>query len=89
MVCLQVISVLKEFNLKLHYCTNHEKTYDKHDGTYKKAILKALKSKYNAQKKMMIDFVQPDSAADLKDFYNVALTLAEYSYEKFFGMGKL
>ena len=35
----------------------------------------------------MIDFAKPDSAADLKDLYDVALTLAKY--EKFFGTGKL
>ena len=35
----------------------------------------------------MIDFAKPDFAADLKDLYDVALTLAKY--EKFFGTRKL
>ena len=87
MVCLQVISVPKEFNLKLHYCTKHENIYEKHYGTYRKAILKESKSKYNAQKKMMIDFAKSDSAADLKDLYDIVLTFTKF--ENFFGMGKL
>ena len=87
MVCLQVLSIPKECNLKSHHCIKHENTYEKHDENYRKAILKELKSNYNAQKKMMIDFAKPDSAADLKDFYNVALTRPKY--EKFFGTRKL
>ena len=35
----------------------------------------------------MIDFAEADFAADLKDLYDVALTLAKY--EKFFGTKKL
>ena len=77
MVCLQVIAILKEFNLKRCNKTKHKKTYEKYHKTYKKAIFKKLKSKYNNQK-MMINFVKLDSAADLKDLYKMVLTLSKH-----------
>ncbi|XP_076817402.1 general transcription factor II-I repeat domain-containing protein 2-like [Clavelina lepadiformis] len=78
LVCLQVISVPKEFNLKRHYSTMHEKKYGQYHGTSREAILKELKGNYSKQKKMIIGFSKPDSTADLKASYEVALTLAKH-----------
>jgi len=36
-----------------------------------------LKGNYNEQNKIIVDFAKPDSAADMKASYEVALTLAK------------
>ena len=46
LVCLQVISVPKEFNVQQHYKTLHEKNYSQYHRTSRKAISKELKRKY-------------------------------------------
>jgi len=78
LVCLQVISVPKEFNLKRLCSTKHEKMYRKYHGTSSEAIFKELEGNYNKQKKRIIHFAKPDSVADLKASYEVALMLAKH-----------
>ena len=77
LVCLQVISVPKEFNVKRHYRTLHEKKYSQYHGTSREAILKELKRNYFKQRGMLKSFAKCDSAADLTASYDVALTLAK------------
>ena len=77
LMCLQVISVPKEFNVKRHYRTLHEKKYSQYHGTSREAILKKLKRNYFKQRGMLKSFAKCDSAADLTASYDVALTLAK------------
>lgn len=50
LICLQVISVLKEYNISRHYTSMH-KSYDKYTGDSRLALLKDLSSKLTKQKK--------------------------------------
>ena len=77
LVCLQVISVPKEFNVKWHYRTLQEKKYSQYHGTSREAILKELKRNYFKQRVMLKSFAKCDSAADLTASYDVVLTLAK------------
>ena len=44
LVCLQVFSVLKEYNLKRHYITNHQKKYNDHSCESRKIVIEQLLS---------------------------------------------
>ena len=77
LVCLQVISVPKEFNVQRHYKTVHEKKYSQYHGTAREAILKELKRNYFRQTEMLKSFAKCDSVAHLTASYDVALTLAK------------
>ena len=76
-MCLQVISVPKEFNVQRHYKTVHEKKYSQYHGTARKAILKQLKRNYFKQAEMLKSFAKCDSFAHLTASYDVAVTLAK------------
>ena len=52
--CAQVLAVLKEYNLKRHYITNHKKNYDKHSSESRKLVIEQLKTKLNQQKKVYL-----------------------------------
>jgi hypothetical protein len=49
LICLQVIGVSKEYNIKRHYSTLHKQKYDKYEGTTRPAMLYSLKSKVSKQ----------------------------------------
>ena len=87
LVCFQVISVSKEFNVQRHCKTVHEKKYSLYHGTAREAILKKLKRNYFKQTEMLKSFAKCDSFAHLTASYNVELTLAKKG--KVFGMGRL
>ena len=75
LVCLQVISVPKEFNVRRHYKTLNEKRYGQYQGTsIREAILKELKRNYFKQTGMLKSFTKCDSFAHLTASYDVALT---------------
>ena len=74
LVCLQVISVPKEFNVRRHYKTLNEKRYGQYQGTStREAILKELKRNYFKQTGMLKSFTKCDSFAHLTASYEVAL----------------
>ena len=74
LMCLQVISVPKEFNVQRHYKTLNEKRYGKYQGTsVREAILKELKRNYFRQTGMLKSFAKCDSVAHLTASYDVAL----------------
>ena len=77
LVCLQVISVPKEFNVQRHYKKLHEKKYSQYHGTSKEAILKELKRNYFKQTGMLKSFAKCDSVAHLTASFDVVLTLAK------------
>ncbi|XP_063800779.1 general transcription factor II-I repeat domain-containing protein 2B-like isoform X3 [Pseudophryne corroboree] len=49
LVCFQILSVCKEYNVKRHYVSQHEFQYSKYTGDLRIAIIKELKSKLNSQ----------------------------------------
>jgi hypothetical protein len=51
LICLQIIGVLKEYNVNRHYKTLHKGKYDKCEGATRLAMLCDLKSKLNFKKK--------------------------------------
>ena len=59
LVCLQVISVSKEFNVQRHYKMLNEKRYGQYQGTsIREAILKELKRNYFKQTCMLKSFAK-------------------------------
>lgn len=50
LVCFQVLAVLKEYNLKRHYMTNHKQKYEKHSCESRKIVCDQLKKKLFQQK---------------------------------------
>ncbi|KAL4154133.1 hypothetical protein QTP88_001966 [Uroleucon formosanum] len=54
LVCLSVIAVLKEYNLKRHYMTNHLSKYEKYIGDVRESVVIDLKRKLQSQQNVMI-----------------------------------
>lgn len=48
-VCMQVLSIPKEYNMKRHYTTLHEKTFQQYTGESRKAIITDYKKKLKQQ----------------------------------------
>src|SRR5580765_4591990 len=53
LVCLSVIAVLKEYNLKRHYMTNHLSEYEKYIGDARESVVIDLKRKLQSQQNVM------------------------------------
>ena len=58
LICLQIVSVPKEYNLKRHYETRHKSQYEQYDGDVRIAVVKDLKGKYNKQISCMTNFTK-------------------------------
>jgi hypothetical protein len=54
LVCMQVLSVPKEFNLKRHYSTLHEEKFNKYDGESSVALVNDFNKKLKQQTGMFI-----------------------------------
>lgn len=52
LICVQVLAVLKEYNLKRHYATHHQNMYEKHSIEARKLLVEQLKTKLNQQQSM-------------------------------------
>ena len=52
LVCLQVVSVPKEYNLQRHNETRHKNQFEKYERAAREAVVKDLKSKYGQAKKL-------------------------------------
>ena len=76
LVCLQLVSVPKEYNVKRHYETHHKNQYEKYEGAAREAVVKDLKSKYDKQMSCMTNFTKT-TFSDQKASYEVALILAK------------
>ena len=74
LVCLQVVSVPKEYKLKRHYETRHKNQFEKYERAAREAVLKYLKSKYNRQRSCMNNFTKT-TLSDQKASYEVSLIL--------------
>ena len=76
LVCLQVVSVPKEYNLKRHYETLHKNQFEKYKRAAREAVVKDLKSKYDRQRSCMNNFTK-NTLSDQKASYEVSLILVK------------
>ena len=76
LVCQQVASVPKEYNLKRHYETRHKNQFEKYERAPREAVVKDLKSKYDRQRSCMNNFTKT-TLSDQKASYEVSLILAK------------
>ena len=76
LLCLQIVSVPKEYNLKRHYETRHKSQYEQYDGNARIAVVKDLKGKYYKQISCLTNFTKTN-LSDKKACYEVSLILAK------------
>ena len=74
LVCLQVVSVSKEYNLKRDYKTSHKNQLEKYERASREAVVKDLKSKYDRQRSCMNNFTKT-TLSDQKASYEISLIL--------------
>jgi len=75
LVCLQIISVCKEYNVKRHYSTLHETKYKKYEGESRQALISDLRQKLFHQTSTVFKLSKTQDSA-LKASYAVSLQLA-------------
>ena len=83
---MQVIDVMKEYNVKRHYETQHKMHYGEYYGKTQIDIADRLKRKYQKQKKVLSSFLKPQTR-NIVASYEIALILLKES--KSFRDGKL
>lgn len=76
LICLQVVSVSKEFNVKRHYETLHKNKYDKYTGEARTAVCNDLKAKLQKQKQTLLRPATVQTSS-LVASYSVSLELAQ------------
>ena len=86
LVCMQVIDVLKEYNVQRHYETQHKLRYEEYYGKTRIDIADRLKRGYQKQKKVRSSFIKPQTTNTVA-LYEIALMLFKES--KSFRDGKL
>ena len=89
LVCMQVIDVMKEYNvkpLKRHFETQHKMHYEEYYGKTRIDIADRLKREYQKQKKVLSSFIKPQTTNTVAS-YEIALILFKES--KSFREGKL
>ncbi|KAM4721740.1 general transcription factor II-I repeat domain-containing protein 2B-like [Rhinophrynus dorsalis] len=63
LVCLQKLAVCKEYNVKRHYLSLHEKMYSQYTGELRVEIMNDLRSKLIKQENVMVPVTATDNAA--------------------------
>ena len=63
LVCMQVIDVMKEYNVKRHYETQHKMQYEEYYGKTRIDIADRLKREYQKQKKVLSSFIKPQTVS--------------------------
>ena len=86
LVCIQVIEVMKEYNVKRHFETQHKMHYEEYYGKTRIDIADRLKREYQKQKKALSSFIKPQTP-NIVTSYEIALRLFKES--KSFRDGKL
>ena len=86
LVCIQVIEVMKEYNVKRHFETQHKMHYEEYYGKTRIDIADRLKREYQKQKKALSSFIKPQTP-NTETSYEIALRLFKES--KSFRDGKL
>lgn len=76
LVCLQVLSVPKEYNMKRHYSTLHEEKYNTYGGESRNILISQLKKKVKQQTGIFTKISHDQSAALYASFV-VSLELAK------------
>lgn len=76
LVCLEVIAVMKDFNLSHNYNTLHNVKYERYTGAARAAVLAELKSKVNQQQRLFTKATTTQECA-VKASYAVSLVLAK------------
>lgn len=76
LVCMQVVSVPKEYNVKRHYSTMHEEKYRKYEGQSRVVLIQDLKKKLKQQTSMFHKVANTNTLA-LHASYAVSLEIAK------------
>jgi hypothetical protein len=76
LVCMQVLSVPKEFNLKRHYSSLHGEKFNKYDRESRVELVKDFKKKLKQQTGMLTNVAKVQTCS-LATPYTVALELAK------------
>lgn len=75
-VCMQVVSIPKEYNMKRHYTTLHEKTFQQYTGESRKAIITEYKKKLKQQTNFFKKS-DTDNKCSIAASYEVALEIVK------------
>ncbi|PNF23260.1 hypothetical protein B7P43_G17325 [Cryptotermes secundus] len=67
--CFQVLAVLKEYNLKRHYMTNHKQKFGKHSCESRKVVCDQLKKKLFQQKSLFTNETKQQEEALLASYF--------------------
>ena len=78
LVCKQVIGVIKEYNGKRHYETQHKMQSEEYYGKTRIDIADRLKREYQKQKKALNSFIKPQTTSTVAS-YEIALLLLKKS----------
>lgn len=76
LICMQVVAVCKEYNVKRHYASLHEGSHSKYQGEARSLIVSELKSKLQKQTGMFTQ-VKSDQYNALHASYAISLELAK------------
>lgn len=76
LVCLETISVTKDYNLSRHYNSMHKVKYEKYTGAARAAVVADLKSKV-CQQQQLFTRAKTTQESALKASYAVSLELAK------------
>ena len=76
LICNEMISVMKEYNVQRHYSTLHVTGYDKYTGEARRALLNDLKSNLRKRQEKMFQLVKPSSSTTIAS-YDVSLLMAK------------
>lgn len=76
LICMQVVSVCKEYNVKRHYTSQHEKSFSKYEGEARSLMVAEMKSKLQKQTGMFTKMPSIQSNA-LQASYAISLELAK------------
>ena len=74
LVCKKVIAVMKEYNVKQHFETQHKIQYEEYHGKTQVEIADCLKREYQKQKKVRSSFIKPQTTSTVAS-YEIALML--------------
>ena len=72
LVCKQVITLMKEYNVKRRYETQHKMQYEEYYGKTRIDVADRLKKEYQKQKKVLSSFIKPQTTSSVAA-YEIAL----------------
>ena len=74
LVCKEVVAVMKKYNDKRRYETQHKMQYEEYHGKTRIEIADCLKREYQKQKKVHSSFIKPQTTNTVAS-YEIALML--------------